>query len=159
RPPAMISRAAPNVVAATMNLGRTPGTGLQFWPTNVTDTQVGPVTVQGGLASAGASRLNVIIGEGLSLRMLARQLLPLWVTATPFTPPGAAAPVPLTLISEEELARGLLVYNQTYLAALALPAPAMSGWRAGLRLPLPVEIDEASGVGTVNPDLIRALAG
>lgn len=150
----IVSRADPQVVQIIRNLGTTPRTGLQFWPTNVTDTQVGPVTVQGGLMGGGASRLHVIIGENLTLRTLARQLLPLWLTATPFTPTGAAAPLPLDVITEDELARGLLVYNQTY-----LPVPAMTNWRSGLRFPLPVEIDEATGVATLHPLQIRALAG
>ena len=150
----IVSRADPQAVALTMNLGRTVGTGLQFWPTNVTDTRVGPVTVQGGLASDQVSQLNVIIGENLTLRTLARQLLPLWTTATPFTPTGAAAPLPLDVITEEELAQGLLVYNQYY-----LPVPAMTNWRSGLRFPLPVEIDTTTGVATLNPTQIKQLAG
>jgi hypothetical protein len=84
---------------------------------------------------------------------MARQLLPLWTTATPFTPPGAAAPLPLDIITEDELAQGLLVYNQTY-----LPVPAMANWRPGLRLTLPAEIDDSTGVATVHPPQIRALA-
>ena len=150
---ARISRADPAAVGMVMTLGRTPRTGLQFWPTNVTDTRVGPVSVQGGLMSGGASRLNVIIGQNLTLRTLAHQLLPLWTTATPFTPTGAGAPLPLDIITAEELARGLLVYNQTY-----LPVPAMTNWRAGFRFPLPIEIDELTGVATLHPLLIRGLA-
>lgn len=72
----MISRADPDAVGYTMRLGSTARTGIQFSPTNVTDTRVGPVTVGGGLLSDRASRLNVIIGENLTLRALARQLLP-----------------------------------------------------------------------------------
>ena len=151
---ARISRADPAAVAMVMTLGQTPRTGLQFWPTNVTDTRVGPVSVQGGLMSGGASQLNVIIGQNLTLRTLAHQLLPLWTTATPFTPIGAGAPLPLDIITAEELARGLLVYNQTY-----LPVPAMTNWRAGFRFPLPIEIDEVTGVATLHPLLIRGLAG
>jgi hypothetical protein len=150
----IISRADVDAVGHTIGLGRAARTGIQFWPTNVTDTQVGPVTAQGGLLSGGTSRLNVIIGENLSLRRLARQLLPLWTTATPFTPPGAAAPLPLDIITEDELARGLLVYNQYY-----LPVPAMTNWRSGLRFPLPVEINELTGMATLHPLQIRALAG
>jgi hypothetical protein len=150
----IISRADVDAVGHTIGLGRAARTGIQFWPTNVTDTQVGPVTSQGGLLSGGASRLNVIIGENLSLRRLARQLLPLWTSATPFTPPGAAAPLPLDIITEDELARGLMVYNQYY-----LPVPAMTNWRSGLRFPLPVEIDELTGIATLHPLQIRALAG
>ena len=92
-----------------MHLGQTPRTGLQFWPTDLTDTKVGPVTVQGGLMNGQADRLNVIIAENMTLRTLAVELLPLWVTATPFTSPGAAAPLPLDIITADELARGLLV--------------------------------------------------
>jgi Domain of unknown function (DUF4157) len=149
-----LSRANPDATGYAMRLGLSQRTGLQFVPTNVTDIQVGPVTAQGGLLSAGASRLNVIIGENLTPRRLARQLLPLWITATPFTPPGAAAPLPLVIISEDELAMALLVYNQTY-----LPVPAMTNWRSGLRLPLPVEIDPGTGIATLHPLQIRALAG
>jgi hypothetical protein len=153
-PAHIVARADPRAVALTMRLGRTIGTGIQFWPTNVTDTQVGPVSVSGGLSGGGVSRLHVIIGENLTLRSLARQILPLWTTATPFTPSGAVAPLPLDIISDEELARGLLVYNQTY-----LPIPGMTNWRAGFRFPLPVEIDEVTGVATLHPLQIRQLAG
>ncbi|MFX8805525.1 hypothetical protein ABTM67_20405, partial [Acinetobacter baumannii] len=61
------------------------------------------------------SRLSVIIGENMTLHMLALELLPLWTTATPFTPPGAAAPLPLDIVTADQLAQALLVYNQTYL--------------------------------------------
>ena len=153
-PPApQLSRADPDAVGYTMRLGTVARTGLQFFPTNLTDTQVGPVTIPGGLLMGGASRLNVIIGENLSMRRLARQLLPLWLTATPFTPPGAAAPLPVDPITEDELAQALLVYNDTY-----LPVPAMTNWKAGLRLPLPIEVDEATGMGTLHPLQIKALA-
>ncbi|MCA1552909.1 MAG: DUF4157 domain-containing protein, partial [Chloroflexi bacterium] len=149
----LISRASPDAVGYVLRLGQSARTGLQFWPTNVTDTRVGPVTVQGGLQHGGASRLHVIVGENLTPRTLARQLLPLWNTATPFTPPGAAAPNPLVTLTEDELAKGLLVYNQTY-----LPVPAMTNWRSGLRFPLPVEIDPGTGVATLHPLLIQNLA-
>lgn len=152
-PAPRLSRADPDAVGYTMRLGTVARTGIQFFPTNLTDTQVGPVTVQGGLLHGGASRLNVIIGENISMRRLARQLLPLWLTATPFTPPGAAAPLPVDPITEDELAQGLLVYNETY-----LPVPAMTNWKSGLRLPLPIEIDEATGMGTLHPLQIKALA-
>ena len=149
----LVSRADRQAVDRTLALGNTLGSGIRFWPTNVVDTVVGPVTVRGGLLSSRASRLNVIVGENVTPRVLARMLLPLWTTATPFTPPGATAPNPLDVIDEEILARGLLVYNQYY-----LPVPAMTRWRAGLRVPLPVEID-AGGIATLHPTLIRNLAG
>jgi len=155
-----LNAGAPDAVPLTMNLGRTAHTGLQFLPTDVRDTVIGPVTVQGGLAHGGASRLNVIIGENLTLHTLALELLPLWTTATPFTPPGAATPLPLDLVTADQLARALLVYNQTYLEVPpAQQPPSMKKWRAGLRLPLPVEIDEATHVATLNAQQIIALAG
>jgi hypothetical protein len=150
----LISRADPTTVSYTMALGRAPRTGIQFWPLTPTDTVVGPVTTQGGLLNSGSPRLNVIIGEDLTPRTLARQLLPLYTSATPFTPTGAAAPLPLVNITEEQLAQALLVYNQYY-----LPVPAMTNWRSGLRVPLPMEIDETTGVTTLHPSLIQQLAG
>jgi hypothetical protein len=151
-----LARADPKIADAvplTANLGTTPRTGLQFSPTQVTDTRVGPVSAQPGLLLGGASRLNVIVGENLSLRTLAIELLPLWTTATPFTPPAAAAPLPLDIIDADELAQGLMAYNENY-----LPVPSMTRWRAGLRFPLPVDIDTTTGVATLHPLQIRALA-
>ncbi len=149
-----IARASPDAVGYVMRLGQAANTGIQFWPVNVVDSVVGPVSAQGGLLSSGGDRLNAILGQNMTLNHLGAQLLPLWTTATPFTPPGAAAPLPLDLITADELARGLLVYNQYY-----LPVPAMTNWRAGLRFPLPVDIDPATGIATVHPLQIRALAG
>src|SRR4029450_5842607 len=102
----------------------------------------------------GITHLHVIIGGQLTLNSLAAELLPLWVTATPFTPPGALAPLPLDIISQDELARAVVVYNQPY-----LPVPAMTNWRAGFRFPLPVEVDPVTGVATLHPLQIRGLAG
>lgn len=151
---AMLHRADPRAVQLTMHLGRTRRTGIQFWPTNVTDTVVGPVSAAGGLMGVGINQLHVIVGENLTINSLAAELLPLWLTATPFTPPTAVAPLPLDIISQDELARALLVYNQTY-----LQVPAMTNWRSGLRFPLPAEIDEVTGVTTLHPLQIRSLAG
>lgn len=148
----MISRADPDAVGFTIREGQVPRSGVQFFPTNLTDTVVGPVTVQSGLLSGGANRLHVIIGENMTIRRLARILLPLWITATPFTPSGAAAPLPLDIITEEELAQGLLMYNDTYLRI-----PFMTNWRAGLRFPLPIELNGT--IGTLHPLQIKGLAG
>lgn len=148
-----VYRADTGAVDRTMALGITPGTGIQFFPTNVTDTRVGPVPIEGGLRNPGANRLNVIVGQNLTFRLLARLLLPLWTTATPFTSPGATSAVPLDVIDEEILAKGLMVYNRYYLRL-----PNMDRWQAGLRLPLPVLIDEATGVATLHPTIIRMLS-
>jgi hypothetical protein len=150
----VVSRADPAAVQLTVHLGVTPHTGLQFFPTDVKDTRVGPVSAQGGLQSAGASQLHVIVGQNLTLRTLARMLLVLWRTATPFTPPLGGPPLAVDVINEDQLAQALLVYNQTY-----LPVPAMTEWRSGLNLPLPIDIDEGTGVATLHPLLILALAG
>jgi hypothetical protein len=149
-----LNRADPAAVGRVMGRGAVVGSGIQFWPTNVVDTQVGPVSGQGGLIGDQANRLSVIIGENLTMRGLARQLMPLWETATPFTPPGGGAPVPNVAITEEDLARALVVFNEYY-----LPASSFEKWHAGLRFPLPVEIDEATGMATVHPGSIHNLAG
>jgi hypothetical protein len=156
-PAPILSRADPQVTTIGMNLGTTPRSGLQFWPTNVTDTRVSPVSARSGLFGGGASQLHVIIAENETIRRLARQLRPFFLTATPFTPSGAAAPLPLTMISEDELAQALLVFNQYYL--LVDSVPPMPNWRAGLNFPLPIDIDTATGMATLHPLLIQALAG
>jgi hypothetical protein len=149
-----LRRADIDAVDQVVKMQEVVGSGIQFVPAaSIMDTRIGPVTVQGGLASHGTSRLNVIVGANLTPRLLARQILPLWTTATPFMPPGGGPSVLPGALSEEQLAQGLLVYNQYY-----LPVPAMTQWRAGLHFPLPVEIEEATGIATVNPDLIRSLA-
>jgi Domain of unknown function (DUF4157) len=152
-PPAL-SRADPASVARVIGRGGLVGSGVQLFPTNVVDTIVGPVSGQGGLLRDESARLSVIIGPDLTLRGLARQVLPLWTTATPFTDPVTGTVVPLVVITEDELARGLAVFNEFF-----LPLATMAEWRAGLRLPLPVEIDEATHAATVHPLLIQALAG
>jgi Domain of unknown function (DUF4157) len=150
---AVLMRADPDAVGQVRKLQRVVGAAIRFWPRSVVDTQIGPVTAQPGLLGPGVSRLNVIVGENLTPRILARELLPLWTTATAFTPPSGGPPVRPGRLTEQQLAMGLLVYNQYYLGL-----PSMTRWMAGLRFPLPVDIDEATGIATVNPDLIRTLA-
>lgn len=148
-----IARASEDATGYVMRLGQAARTGIQFFPTDVKDTVVGQVFSRGGLLSRG-NRLSVIIGENMTMSRLAAQILPLWTTATPMTAPGAAAPTPLEIVTADEVARALIAYNDTY-----LPAETMKNWRAGLRLPLPVDIDETTRIGTVNPAQIKALAG
>jgi len=143
----MLSLADPAAVAAVMARGTAVGSGLQFLPVNVVDTQVGPVS------HAPSRQLNVIVGENVTPLALARELLPLWLTATPFTPPGAAAPLPFARVTADELARALLAYNQSL-----LPVTTMEQWRPGFRFPLPVDVDPATGIATLYPDDIRSLA-
>src|ERR1043165_7687762 len=153
----ILSRADPQVATIEMNLGAAPRSGLQFWPTNVTDTRVSPVSARSGLFSGGASQLHVVIAENETIRRLARQLRPFFLTATPFTPTGGGAPLPLTLVSEDELAQALLVFNQYYLPVDSVPP--MPNWKAGLNFPLPIDIDTATGMATLHPLLIQNLAG
>lgn len=142
---ASVMRADPDAVRQVHRLENVTGAGIHFFPDTLVDTKIGPV-------EASNSDLSVIIGEGLSPRILAREILPLWTTATPFTRPGGGpVTVPGTL-TEEQLAQAILKWNEGYLGL-----PGMHRWRVGLRLPLPVNID-AAGIGTVNPDQIRSAA-
>ena len=152
----ILSRRDPDAVGHVMTLGGVAGSGLQFQPTNVTDTQIGLVSVRGGLLSEGSDRLSVIVGQDLTIRSMARQLLPLWNSAIDAIPPGAAPAVVTarTPLTEDEMAQGLMVYNQHH-----LPVPSMTDWRAGLNFPLPAEINTTNGMTTVNHLQIRGLAG
>ena len=152
-----VGRVNTRETAAVLRRGTVAGSGVQFWPLQVASTVIGPVSGQGGLLNESRNRLSVIVGQSMSLRRIAALILPLWNSATPFTPSGSATPIPIVPLTADELARGLLVYNRYYLRVLSQPAAAMTGWSGGLRFPLPVEIDE-NGVATLNVDLIRNLA-
>jgi GH24 family phage-related lysozyme (muramidase) len=143
--------------AAVLHTGTVRGSGLQFFPLQVAGTRSGPVSGAGGLLGDSRNRLSVIVGQSMTLQRIAELILPLWNSATPFTPAGAAGPVVTPPLSADVLARGLLVYNRYYLRLQTQPAPAMTGWQGGLRFPLPVELD-ANGEGVVNKDLIQNLA-
>ena len=94
-----------------------------------------------------------VLSSSDTLRSIAKKLLPMWTTeATPVTPQGASEPLPLTPVTEEVLAKGLLVYNQDY-----IDAPAMTNWKVGLRFPLPIEV-ENSGKRILDPVLINTWA-
>ena len=154
--PHFVARQNTRQTANVLGRGTTPGSGVQFWPLQLTSTHIGPVSGVGGLAAT-PNRLSVIIGQKTTLNAIARLILPLWNSATPFTPEGTTTPLVTADVTADQLARALLVYNQYYLRVLSLPAPSMTGFASGLRLPLPVEID-ASGMGVVNKDLINQLA-
>ena len=143
---------------AVLHQGTVRGTGLQFFPLQITNTRIGPVSGQGGMADATRNNLMVIVGQAMTLRRIAALLLPLWNSATPFTPQGATAPLVTPPLDAATLARGLLVYNRYYLRVVSQPSVSMTGWAGGLRFPLPVEID-ANGEAVVNKDLILGLAG
>jgi hypothetical protein len=100
-----------------------------------------------------SGEVSAIVGEGMTLRGLARMLMPLYVRA-------AAAPGASRAPTEDELAKAILEYDRVQLGP-----PAMSGFRAGLRLPLPVELDVNPGpVSNVrndwllDPDNVRTRA-
>ena len=86
-------------------------------------------------------RVSTILGPGSTLRGIAKRIHPFFKTAG--SPP-----------TEDELAKAILVYSQYYLAV-----PHMTGFKVGLRLPLPIEIDVQTGEWVVNPGTIRTWAG
>jgi hypothetical protein len=122
-------------------------------PQDIT-AQVGPVSGQGGLIrDSSRKRMSIIVGPNDTLRTIAQRLLPIWNNAQPFTPPGTSTPRPVTQLTEEQLAKGLLVYNRYHLAV-----PSMTEWKVGLRFPLPIEVNRVNGERTLNPDLIAMWA-
>jgi hypothetical protein len=153
-----LARANTRETAAVLRKGTTPKTGLQFFPLQVSSTRIGPVSGEGGMSESTRGNLLVIVGPAMSIRRIAELLLPLWNSATPFTPPRASAPLVNVVLTRDVLARALLVYNRYDLSVVSQPAPSMTGWAGGRRFPLPVEI-EASGEAVVNSELIQNLAG
>jgi hypothetical protein len=101
--------------------------------------------VRGGLETDNSlrPRVSVVLGPGATALGIAAQIRPFFVAAG-----TASAP------SVDELARAILVYNQEY-----IPVPAMTRFRVGLRLPLPIEIDPATGAWIVHPGQVQGWAG
>jgi len=128
-----------------------PNSGIAFIP-NIVRTKEGYVSgAHGGLLGDRIRRLNVILGENMSPRSLARILLPLWLTADLLVLDDGTMVIQGTL-TEEELAKAILIYNDTYLRV-----PLLSNWISGVRVPLPVEID-TDNVGTLNTSLMKRMA-
>lgn len=101
-------------------------------PVAAAATQEGVLAhARGGLETDASlrPRVSVILGPGATLRGIAGALLPLYTAAAPPVPPTA-----------EQLARAFAVYSQTY-----LPVPSLAAYRVGMRIPLPIEIDTATG--------------
>jgi hypothetical protein len=117
-----------------------------LWPTTA------PVTVRdeplaalrGGLVTDSSlrPRVSAVIGPGATLRGVATRLLPIYGQV-----PGAAT------LAAETLARALVVYSEHY-----LPASTLAAYRDGLRLPLPIEIDQRDGAWIVNRSLVTSWA-
>ena len=147
----MLSRQ--NTAQTTNVLARGAVASVQFILNGtMNSTRVGPVS--------GLEDVSAIVGRLTTIRDLAQVLLPLWNTATPFTPAGAAAPVAFTPLTADELAKGLLVFNRYRLAIPpAATPPVMTYWKIGMRFPLPIRLDPATNEGIVHPDPIRSLAG
>jgi hypothetical protein len=104
---------------------------------------------EGGLITDAAPRprVSVLLGPGATFQGIADSLLPLYATAA-----AAAGGTPAP--TRDELARAIVVYNRSY-----LPATTWEQHAVGLRLPLPVEIDQASPDWIVNADSVRQWAG
>ncbi len=118
-------------------------------------TQVGPASGEGGLIyDSLRKRMSIIIGPNDTLLTIAQRLLLVWNSTQPFVPPGTAGARPVALLTAEQLAKGLLVYNRYYLAV-----PSMTEWKVGLRFPLPIDVNQVTGERTLNPDVIATWAG
>ena len=89
------------------------------------------------------ARVVAVLGPGATFQGLAATLLPIYGATTGAKPPTA-----------DELAKGLVVYNRNL-----LPAGIWSNHQVGLCLPLPIEIDAATGAWTLNADEVRGWAG
>lgn len=103
---------------------------------------------QGGLTTDASlrPRVSVLLGPGATFQGVAQTLMPLYATAA-----AAGGPQPPTL---EELARAVVVYNRLY-----LPVTTWAEHRVGLRLPVPIEIEQPSGTWITNADSVRVEAG
>ena len=143
-----------HVIQQQGSLSRVNGAWLQRQVPRDITAQVGPISGQGGLIhDSSRNRMSIIIGPNDTLLTIAQRLLPIWNNAQPFTPPGTATSRPVTQLTEEQLAKGLLVYNRYYLAV-----PSMAEWKVGLRFPLPIDVNQVTRQRTLHPDVIATWA-
>ena len=139
-----------HVVQQDRMVGRGGEIQLQRQTPDDVKAKVGPISGQGGLINdASRKRMSVIVGSGDTPRTIARRLLPIWNNAASNTPSGESVSKPFIRLTEEQLAKGLLVYNQFYIVL-----PKMSNWKTGLRLPLPIEVDMRTGEHILNSSAI-----
>ena len=143
----------PNTAETQATVSAVPSLGGQMvMTTPFLSTKVGP---PGRFEDA-----FLIIGPTTKISDIGRVLLPLWNTATPFTPEGSTTPNITTPLTADELAKGLFVYNRYKLAIppAAVP-PTMTYWKIGMRFPLPIRVEPGSTEGILHPLIIRSLAG
>ncbi|KAB8155974.1 DUF4157 domain-containing protein [Kordia sp. TARA_039_SRF] len=143
----------PNTAETQATVSAVPSLGGQMvMTTPFLSTKVGP---PGRFEDA-----FLIIGPTTKISDIGRVLLPLWNTATPFTPEGSTTPNITTPLTADELAKGLFVYNRYKLAIppAAVP-PTMTYWKIGMRFPLPIRVELGSTEGILHPLIIRSLAG
>lgn len=102
---------------------------------------------QGGLVTDTTlrARVSAIVGPGATLTGIAQELHPLYLRAASAT---QLAPTVL------QLAQALAVYSRHYLTMRT-----MARYEDGLRIPLPIEIDQSNGDWIVNSNLIRLWSG
>jgi hypothetical protein len=141
---ALVAGARPPAIGdEARNVLRYPATAPATVRTDVLSHTEGGLTTDGELRP----RVSVLLGPGATFQGIADGLLALYVTAAG-APGGTPAP------TRDELARAIIVYNRLY-----LPTTTWELYAAGLRLPLPVEIDQASAAWIVNADTVRQWAG
>jgi hypothetical protein len=144
---------SPNTTETQAAVDAVPGLGGQLVMTSsMLSTRVGP--------PGQFQDIFLIIGPTTKISNIGSVLLPLWNTATPFTPEGSTTPNITTPLTADELAKGLLVFNRYKLAIPPAADPAtMTNWKIGMRFPLPIHIENGSTEGILHPLIIRSLAG
>ena len=138
----VVGASAPAITPEATNILRFPAAAPPGVRTDVL------VHAEGGLTTDATlrPRVSVLLGPGTTVQGIAATLLPLYAA-------GAAGAGGKPAPTRDELARAIVVYNRFY-----LPTQTWAEHRVGLRLPLPIEIEQPSGTWIVNADSVRAQA-
>jgi hypothetical protein len=122
-------------------------TNILFFPTqplSLVQVRQGTLAARAGGLQTDSQlrpRVSAIIGSGATIGGLAELLLPVYNR-------GGGA-----LLTARKLAQAIAVYNQIY-----LPATTMANYKVGLRIPLPIEVDQADNAWIIEPDFIQSQA-
>jgi hypothetical protein len=125
---------------------------MLLYPEQPKQAAVTDVFIEGGLIDdASKQRASAIVEAATTIRSIAKTILP-WFTKAK---PSATTTAPVLTV--DQMAQALMVFNEGHLQMTADPATSFKEFRVGMRFPLPVLIDTA-GEWQVNPAAIEQMA-
>ncbi len=127
---------------------------MLLYPIKPKPARIGDDIPEGGLLHDDENqRPSAIVDSKTTIRSIAELILPWFNNASPSANAKTSAPKLIV----DDLARALVVFNDSYLPVSDTVSNSMTNFRIGLRMPLPVLI-QTNGDWVVNPSGILSMA-